>query len=643
MGVLVEATGTKNLKSGVGEEKEKQGVEMDYSSIKMLLLIMSGVEQNPGPGRTNLETTNWLSENAKKCVKDYKLCTEAEQFFGRPMGSMNTVVKWKKKFEQERFDLKREISLKIMKENGGLMGKRYFDNPPTYFFPRNKEYLLSKTDNDQYKCKICEEIFVFAEEVTDHIKHIHQKELGKYFRKEANDLVIHHEQFKSWLNKETDIEIDLGKTNIKYEAPNARVERIQKENMLLKANNRILEANQKTLLKSVEANKDSIKLVRETTAGTNIFETRREVVSENSKGELKRTVVCGQVAAITKRKTGKRTSEVAGNDDPPKRVKISGEGERNHALILENALNHLAEKDFHTKVNILSKLIDKEGENFAASLLQNSTAIQNHLKLSPEDTAALIAATGGNDNMFTKIRTATNKKLGFTNLASHRQVKIVRAQKIPIDRDDWLESKEMLYKLKQGQNARKQTETCVLKVKDLKTYIGKIVVSEAENLTHLRNGDKLKICYDADGGGGRFIAEFSILNGKDQKITLHPFLIYEGTDVRENLEVVFSSFTNQIFALEGEHFKVNGIEVVVEQFGVFDLCCLNTLIGKQSHSATYPDCWTDVTREHLQNHKYKDHTPNQCKSINFLSLKDYDKNVTHHSVHSGLLHFRHTF
>ena len=151
--------------------------------------------------------------------------------------------------------------------------------------------------------------------------------------------------------------------------------------MILKANNRMLAGNQKILLKSVEANKDSIKLVRETTAGTNIFETRREVVSENSKGELKRTVVCGQVAAITKRKTGKRTSEVAGNDDPPKRVKISGEGERNHALILENALNHLAEKDFHTKVNILSKLIEASHWNQEAWVCSKRTRRRTKLSL----------------------------------------------------------------------------------------------------------------------------------------------------------------------------------------------------------------------------------------------------------------------
>ena len=171
-------------------------------------------------------------------------------------------------------------------------------------------------------------------------------------------------------------------------------------------------------------------------------------------------------------------------------------------------------------------------------------------------------------------------------------------------------------------------------------YIQKFVISESDNLTHLQDGDKLKICYDADAGGGRFIAEFAILNGKDQSITLHPFLLFEGSDVRENLEVVFSSFTMQIKSMEGEKLQVNKKSFVLEQFGVFDLCALNNLIGKQNHSSTFPDAWTNVTRDHLQNHKHKNHTPSSCDSINFLSLKDYDKNLTHHTVHSGFLILR---
>ena len=55
------------------------------------------------------------------------------------------------------------------------MEKQYYDNPPTNFFPRNQEYLLTKTDDGHYKCKICEEMYISAEEVRDHIKHVHQK------------------------------------------------------------------------------------------------------------------------------------------------------------------------------------------------------------------------------------------------------------------------------------------------------------------------------------------------------------------------------------------------------------------------------------------------------------------------------------
>ena len=71
-------------------------------------------------------------------------------------------------------------------------------------------------------------------------------------------------------------------------------------------------------------------------------------------------------------------------------------------------------------------------------------------------------------------------------------------------------------------------------------------ILKADNLSHLENGVILKLCYDADAGGGRFIGEFTFLNCKDEIIVLHPFIIYEGTDVRANLEVVFSSFTQQI-------------------------------------------------------------------------------------------------
>ena len=49
----MEVTDIDNLKSGVEKDKEKQGDDLDYSSVKMLLLIRSGLEENPGPPSVN--------------------------------------------------------------------------------------------------------------------------------------------------------------------------------------------------------------------------------------------------------------------------------------------------------------------------------------------------------------------------------------------------------------------------------------------------------------------------------------------------------------------------------------------------------------------------------------------------------------
>ena len=129
-------------------------------------------------------------------------------------------------------------------------------------------------------------------------------------------------------------------------------------------------------------------------------------------------------------------------------------------------------------------------------------------------------------------------------------------------------------------------------------------------MSHLEDGDILKICHDADAGGGRFVGELTFLSCIDEIIYLHPFIIYERSDLRTNLEVVFSSFTEQILSLEGSIIKINGRDLIIEQFGVFDLCALNCIIGKQNQSATYPDAWTNARLDHLQNHNGK---PNDCK------------------------------
>ena len=71
--MLVEVTDIANLKSGVEKDKEKEGDGFDYSSVKMLLLIMSGLEENPGPASV---TTSFVDQ---KDVEDWEMSEIEEE------------------------------------------------------------------------------------------------------------------------------------------------------------------------------------------------------------------------------------------------------------------------------------------------------------------------------------------------------------------------------------------------------------------------------------------------------------------------------------------------------------------------------------------------------------------------------------
>ena len=50
-----------------------------------------------------------------------------------------------------------------------------------------------------------------------------------------------------------------------------------------------------------------------------------------------------------------------------------------------------------------------------------------------------------------------------------------------------------------------------------------------------------------------FVAEFTFLNRKDKSLKLHPFLMFEGTDNRENMTL--GQLTQQIKLLDGSKIK----------------------------------------------------------------------------------------
>ena len=100
------------------------------------------------------------------------------------------------------------------------------------------------------------------------------------------------------------------------------------------------------------------------------------------------------------------------------------------------------------------------------------------------------------------------------------------------------------------------------------------------------------MCFDGDGGGDRFVAEFTFINCYDRIIYLHPFLLYEGTDCRDNLEVTLGRLIPQIKELHGANIIVRGKMLTLGGVLVLALIVWSTelyFIAEGNHSATYFD------------------------------------------------------
>ena len=124
------------------------------------------------------------------------------------------------------------------------------------------------------------------------------------------------------------------------------------------------------------------------------------------------------------------------------------------------------------------------------------------------------------------------------------------------------------------------------------------------------------------------------MNRYDGEVKLHPFVLYEGSNTRQNLELTLGIYTEPIRDMEGKEVTVGGELVKIKLFALFDLSALNSIIGKQNHAASYPCAWTTVSKDHLSSkyHAGKPHNEKDCKDIRFLNERDYETNLTHHIV-----------
>ena len=543
-----------------------------------------GVESMAGP--TNGDTLEWLKSLSGEKYSESNL--EAAKTFLGFVGDRKMFASWREKFLNKHKSVRQESHRRLMKMCGG--GGKHGNIPPKEFIPHN---LLVEAG----KCGKCDETFESNSDLKIHILNEHQADVKKAYANESWEMIEVDEKYVEWLKK----------SSLTMETNEAvKMEQLKETNKFL--TEKINAQNRNAYIKVKEIG--------------SINEMKREVFKTNEDGTIKTTVVTQQFLDVTTRKR----KSTDGNPDQKKSTNTV----KNQSKNVENVIRHVAGEGLENQAGLVAKYLDKKGIEFAAAVTLQSKQLKENRKFTPEQTAAITSNMP--DSAMDKIRTVHNNIFGSNPYASRHQVEKVRKEILAVDREDWEANEHDLYIHKQGNSVNQKKKTCVLSVKNLKAYIQKIAESEKDNLSNLKDMDELMVCYDGDGGGGRFVCEFAFLNNNDRKIKIHPMLIYEGTDTRPNLEVTLGKLTSQIKKLEGEIINVDGRNLKIHQFGIFYLSALNTILGKQGHSATFFDAWTDVRLSHIRNHSGETHTPDNCKDINFLSLEDLDKYYTHHSV-----------
>jgi hypothetical protein len=580
--------------------------------LKLLCICGGGGDTN-STNKTNRDTIVWYRDtlnNGQMSQENIK--NETIKFFGNniEINDKKTIYKKLLEFQQEHTNLKLKVQRKIQKSMNG-QGK-HCNNPPDSFTPNINELTgIIEHENGEYSCEKCGNAF---NDMTAHMQlQTHSKEKKAAFTKLCRNEINIHTDYIGWLDRIVEIPGILETEEDAMKQKLYEVER-QKENIL----------NEK-----IDYGNETFKI---TSSESNIIDAERTILTENADGTVKKSVVKEQLARITVRKR-KSSGDNTENIEPGP----SGEGKRKKARTVNSVMNHLTENKSDEKAEMVAKLIDMnetESPDFANIVMKKSKVLQDNLSLNAEQTTSLIAGSRASDLVFTQMRTAFNSTIGYSPIASRKQVEKHREEIMVVKKEDWKIEMKNIYQNKQGKNKHIPKETPVWSVKDLLKYITKLAESEDLDLTN----KTLPVCFDGDAGAGRFVATFAFLNRHDKDVKLHPFLLFEGSDTRKNMELTFGEFTETFAKLEGTTVTVNNEEVTINTFGLFDLCALNCLIGKQNHSATFPCGWTNVSRDHLQpgNHANKPHTPANCKDIQFLSMQDdYEANIAHNAVSCG--------
>ena len=337
-----------------------------------------------------------------------KLKSKAVMFCG-DFGKVDekTISKIVEDFKKEHNRVVANVTNSIFEQMGGQEGKMRGrrDVPPTTYFPEDED-LLKMIQNDtihQKKCVICNVILFSRDEVTNHIHSKHEVELKKVFSKEVSRLVPFHQKYLSWLEEDHVV--------------NTLAARSRKlSNQVEKRDSNEIEDGAYFKMNTTQNSSDDI------------IETQRTIIVPQKDETEKKSVVKYHLANVTTRpRSPLALDEVGGK-------RKNYEAEQKQAKKITNILEHISGNDENTQATLISKVIDKKGQNFADKVTLKSKELQECKKLSPEETAAFLSGANLPDNVLTKGITLFNKKWGRNPFASHKKVRAARDNILPINR-----------------------------------------------------------------------------------------------------------------------------------------------------------------------------------------------------------------
>ena len=112
-------------------------------------------------------------------------------------------------------------------------------------------------------------------------------------------MVKDHLDYRKWLERKAKLKFEVNKQPVKKTEQQQRIEKLQRENNIIKAYNKNTQDDVQKILNEQE---NSFKIVKERSAGKNIIETKRTIFTQKKDGTIKKSVLTEQMANVTTRK-----------------------------------------------------------------------------------------------------------------------------------------------------------------------------------------------------------------------------------------------------------------------------------------------------------------------------------------------------